>query len=262
MARYDNSLQVAIEMRQGPCMWFSSLFFFLQAWMTWGLWGKPPSSPTLTLTLTGSSALHCHLLPPLTSFLDQRFFSPLGFDVFVWESCELKAIKQKTVVHMWQCFYSYITGKSSQFWYPGLWGDPWSDHKHPGQLCKKNESDARRTIHDLREQMELLFFPFFFSSPATRGIPPNSGLLPALSMSPQLLAWPVESELLWSQLAADSCSQAKQSIDPGCRFHTRVSGGRRWSLMCLCRVCGVKGRHGDKVMTSLCYFWCVCVCHH
>ena len=132
--------------------------------MTWGLWGTPPSSPTLTLTLTltGSSALHCHLLPPLTSFLDQRFFSPLGFDVFVWESCELKAIKQKTVVHMWQCFYSYITGKSSQFWYPRLWGDPWSDHKHPGQLCKKNESDARRTIHDLREQMELLFFPFFF----------------------------------------------------------------------------------------------------
>lgn len=155
---------------------------------------------------------------------------------------------------MWRCFYSYVTGRSSQFWYPGLWGDPWSE---------KRLIWCWRTIRDLREQMELLFFfPFLFFFPATRGIPPNSGLLPALSMPPQLLAWPVESELLWSQLAADSCSQAKQSIDPGCRFHTRVSGGRRWSLMCLCRVCGVRGRRGDKVMTSLCNFWCVCMYHH
>lgn len=163
---------------------------------------------------------------------------------------------------MWRCFYSYVTGRSSQFWYPGLWGDLWSDHKHPGNCAKKINLMLKNDPRFEGADGASLFFSFFIFFPATRGIPPNSGLLPALSLPPQLLAWPVESELLWSQLAADSCSQAKQSIDPGCRFHTRVSGGRRWSLMCLCRVCGVRGRRGDKVMTSLCNFWCVCMYHH
>lgn len=63
----------------------------------------------------------------------------------------------------------------------------------------------------------------------------------------------VETELLWSQFTASSCSQAKQSIDPVCHFHTLVSGGWWRCSMCLCHVCGVKEWLGDKV--SVCNGW-------
>lgn len=49
----------------------------------------------------------------------------------------------------------------------------------------------------------------------------------------------VESELLWSQFPTSSCSQAKQSIDPVCHFHSLMSGG--WWGSLVCHICSVRG---------------------
>lgn len=96
-----------------------------------------------------------------------------------------------------------------------------SDHKHPGKTAQ-NSVWCWGTVQDSREQMALLLFLFFFYH---RRHPPNSGLLTDPSISVQLLVVAVETELLWFQFAANSCSRAKQSIDPVCHFHTGVSGG-------------------------------------
>lgn len=235
-------------MRQGPCMWFFFFSLLFPSINDRGLEGKP-----FPPAITGSSALcsHLFLLSHLflisISSLFWTCFYVIEFDALTyrknhanWKS--LSCHKFKTERH----FLLIYPWQSGQFLYQGLWGDLWSSPRTlrsqtPGQLFKmspvlKNDprlegADGAFSPHEASAQLR--------SPPFIEHLSAAAGLA-------------VESELLWSQFPTNSCSRAKQSIDPVCHFHTLVSGGWWWSLMCSCHVCGVKGWPGHRMMSHNC----------
>lgn len=78
--------------------------------------------------------------------------------------------------------------------------------------------------------------------------PPNSGLLPAPSISVQLLVWPLKvSSCDLSSPPAAALELNTVSIQSVIFTLLGLEGGDV-SLMCLCHDCGVEEQPGDKVM--------------
>lgn len=108
---------------------------------------------------------------------------------------------------MRQCLFTQRSTVQTVFIHRS-WGDLWPvhahlDHKRPGRFSEWVW--CWRMIQDSREQMEP-FLPHEAS--AQLGSPPRIKHLSAAA------SVAVETELLWSQFPTNSCSKAKQIIDP------------------------------------------------
>lgn len=168
--------------------------------------------------------------PLVTSYLNQHFLflrrlSPPHLIWHVnmrlcgrlkWLSCLKLNLKKKTCRSsiMLQCLFSHTIDGMTNARLRGL-------RRPVAGLCTARSQTALQDEpivlhnHPTLERADGAAFFFFFNYARH---PPNSGLLSAPSISVQLPVWP-------SQFPSNSCSQAKQSIDPVYHFHTRVSEG-------------------------------------